>query len=369
MSHEIRTPMNGILGMGRLLNSANLIGKHKDYLNSIQASAQNLIVIINDILDLSKIEAGKMELERIGFKLSDVIKNSTETVNYLAVEKDLFISIHSDETLNNIIILGDPTRLNQILTNLLNNAVKFTSRGEVKLEAQIRSITETHIDVKFSISDTGIGIPEEKLASIFESFSQADSSTTRKFGGTGLGLSICKRLVELQNGEISVESSTKSGTTFHFNVPFEIGCESDIPIPDEVLPGDSLKGTHVLLVEDHKINQVYAISILEDHGINVHLAENGKEAIDLLMKNEYDIILMDMQMPVMDGIEATQLIRTKLKMNIPIIALTANALAGESDKCIQVGMDDFVSKPFKDVELLNKISKFLKTNYITKNEK
>lgn len=360
MSHEIRTPMNGILGMSRLLTSANLQGKHKEYLNSIQTSAQNLIVIINDILDLSKIEAGKMELETIGFKLSDVIKNSIETVNYLALEKDLFISIYSDKILNDKIILGDPTRLNQILTNLLNNAVKFTSYGEVKLETRIRSITDTSVDIQFSVCDTGIGISEEKLESIFESFNQADSSTTRKFGGTGLGLSICKKLVELQNGKISVESSVKKGTSFHFNIPFEIGCEKDIPLTEEALPDDSLRGTNVLLVEDHKINQVYATSILEDHAINVHLAENGKEAIDLLMKNEYDIILMDMQMPIMGGIEATRIIRMDLKMDIPIIALTANALTGESDKCVQVGMDDFVSKPFKDIELLNKISKFLK---------
>jgi PAS domain S-box-containing protein len=362
MSHEIRTPMNGILGMSKLLSSANLSVKHKEYLNSIQTSANNLLVIINDILDLSKIEAGKLVLETIGFRLSEVLKMALETVNYLAIEKDLFITIKSDEKLKDIILIGDPTRLNQILTNLLNNSIKFTERGEIILECKLISADITNPIVQFSVTDTGIGIPSDKLESVFHSFSQADSSTTRKFGGTGLGLSICKTLVELQNGTISVDSIVNKGTSFVFTIPFQIGTENDIPQPAETIITEKFENVKLLLVEDHKVNQVYATSILEIHNIAVDLAENGLEAIQKIKNNTYDIVLMDMQMPVMGGIEATQIIRKELKSTIPIIALTANAISGESEKCLKAGMNEFISKPFTDVELINKIAKLININ-------
>lgn len=362
MSHEIRTPMSGILGMSKLLNGANLSGKHKEYLKSIQTSATNLLVIINDILDLSKIEAGKLTFETIGFRMEDIVKISKETVNYLAIEKDLFITLNIDERLKKMVLIGDPTRLTQILTNLLNNAIKFTNYGEIKVETKIHYESGTGINIEFTVSDTGIGIPEEKLHSIFEIFNQADISTTRKFGGTGLGLSICKKLVELQHGEISVQSTVNKGTCFTFHIPFIIGTENDIPAVEETFSNEGLKGINILLVEDHIVNQVYATSILEDQEIHVDLAENGKEAIDKLRLKNYDLILMDMQMPVMGGIEATQIIRKELNLVTPIIALTANAISGESDKCLNAGMNDFVSKPFKDIELLNKISKLLNIN-------
>lgn len=245
-----------------------------------------MLVIINDILDLSKIEAGKLELETIGFYLNDVIKNSIDSVSYLAAEKDLFISEELESKLNSLVLLGDPTRLNQIFTNLLNNAIKFTTNGEVKLKAQICSHSSSTIEIQFSVTDTGIGIPENKLQTIFESFNQADSSTTRRFGGTGLGLSICKKLVELHKGQIKVESQVNKGTTFIFNISFRLGDVNDLPLQQQESEYEVLKGVNVLLVEDHKINQVYAISVLEDRAINVDLAENGKDAILLLSKKK-----------------------------------------------------------------------------------
>ena len=362
MSHEIRTPMNGILGMSKLLSSADLSDKNRTFLNSIQTSANNLLVIINDILDLSKIESGKLTFEKIGFRLNDIIIESKEIVNYLATEKNLVISIEIDETLSSKILIGDPIRLNQILTNLLNNAVKFTTKGEVKLLCRIASIANNNYNIEFSIIDTGIGIHEDTLKTIFESFSQADASTTRKFGGTGLGLSICKKLVELQNGNISVESKLNAGTTFRFCIPFEKGTERDLPSSEETINTIDLSNIKLLLVEDHKINQAYASSILEIQNIKVDIAENGEEAIEVLKQKTYDIILMDIQMPIMGGIEATKIIREELKLETPIIALTANAFSGESDKYLKAGMNEFVSKPFKDFELTHKIANLLNRN-------
>ena len=361
MSHEIRTPMNGILGMSKLLSAAELSSKNREYLNSIQTSAKNLLVIINDILDLSKIEAGKLTLEKIAFKISHVLKNAVETVNYLAVEKDLFITLDLEEKLIDLIVLGDPTRLNQILINLINNAIKFTTKGEIKIVCSGKIINQKNIQIQFQIIDQGIGIPSNKLNSIFESFSQADTSTTRKYGGTGLGLSICKTLVELQNGTITVESTVNIGTTFLFSIPYEIGDVVDLPSKKDEEIFYAFNNLNLLLVEDHKINQVYAVSILENHKINVDIAENGAEAIEKLKLKKYDIILMDMQMPIMGGLEATKIIRNQLKLFTPIIALTANAIQGESDKCIEAGMNEFVSKPFEEKQLINKIAKLFKS--------
>jgi len=369
MSHEIRTPMNGILGMSKLLSTADLSEKHQTYLDSIKVSASNLLVIINDILDLSKIEAGKLEIEKIGFKLDELIENAILSVDYLAVEKDLFISSKVPDVLRNQILLGDPVRLNQIITNLLSNAIKFTEIGQVELSC--KKVKEEHGEMKllFSVADTGIGIPKNKVMTIFNNFEQVDETTTRKYGGTGLGLSICENLVNLQGGTIWVESAFGEGSTFFFELSFPLATAQDIPEDaTENYNLYDLTGTKVLLVEDHNINQVYATSILENEKIIVDLAENGLVAIEKLQEQSYDIILMDIQMPIMDGLEATSIIREEMKLDIPIIALTANAIKGDSDKYYKVGVNDYLSKPFKDTVLISKIGKLLSKDVLKNND-
>ena len=368
MSHEIRTPMNGILGMSKLLSTADLSEKHQTYLDSIKVSASNLLVIINDILDLSKIEAGKLEIEKIGFKLDELIENAILSVDYLAVEKDLFISSKISDDLNGQILLGDPVRLNQIITNLLSNAIKFTEIGQIALSCEKVKEENGEIKLLFAVADTGIGIPKNKVATIFNNFEQVDETTTRKYGGTGLGLSICENLVNLQGGTIWVESVFGEGSTFLFELSFPLGTIQDIPESGrESSNSYDLTGTKVLLVEDHNINQVYATSILENEKTIVDLAENGLVAIEKLQEQSYDIVLMDIQMPIMDGLEATAIIRQEMKLDIPIIALTANAIKGDSDKYYKAGVNDYLSKPFKDTVLISKMGKLLNKDVIESN--
>lgn len=369
MSHEIRTPMNGILGMSKLLESAKLSSKNQGHLNSIRSSAKNLLVIINDILDLSKIEAGKLELESIGFHLKDLLKTTISSVEYLATEKDLYIELDYQSELDDMVLVGDPVRLGQIVTNLLSNAIKFTQQGKVILSCKSVQKYDEKLCFKFSVQDTGIGIPKDKVRTIFESFKQVDSSTTRKFGGTGLGLSITKQLVDLHHGNIWVESEEGEGTTFSFKITYQLGDKKDLPAnAQEATNKAHLQGLKIMLVEDHKINQVYATSILDEHDVEVKLAENGKQAVDELKANpNYDVILMDMQMPIMGGEEATSVIRKELKLDVPIIALTANALKGDSEKYISKGMNEYISKPFEEEELIHKINK-LTHNVVSTNQ-
>ena len=360
MSHEIRTPMNGILGMSKLLASAKLSDKQRGYLNSIQMSAGNLLVIINDILDLSKIEAGKLELEKVGFRLTDLVTNAVTGIEYLAAEKDLLLTGKVDASLQSAILLGDPVRLGQVLTNLLSNAIKFSERGEIKLHCSELSATSEALKIRFLVADTGIGIPKDRLDKIFENFEQVDASITRKYGGTGLGLSISKLLVDLHDGQLQVESEEGKGSKFFFDISFPLGTEADIPANVQMeTASHDISGVRVLLVEDHYVNQVYATSMLEKEKAVVELAENGAEAIEKLKKHSYDIVLMDNQMPVMGGIEATGVIRNELKLKIPIIAITANAFKGDDKTYLQAGMDAYISKPFKDTELIAKIGKLL----------
>ena len=366
MSHEIRTPINGIAGLINLLAETNPTLDQKKYLNGIQSSAENLKVIINDILDISKIESGKLNFEKIGFIPENQISSVIETFKYRTDEKGLQLSYHIAPEAK-IVLLGDPVRLNQILMNLIGNAVKFTYAGYIKVSAQVEKVTNSRVIMKFTVADSGIGIPGDKMDSIFDSFRQADESVTRRFGGTGLGLAICKQLVELQGGSISVESVEREGTIFSFIIPYDKTGDQDMQKIDanndtrqKIKELGSFDSLSILLVEDNDINQMYSSNILKKWNCKVDIAANGYIALEKIRKNDYHLVLMDIQMPVMDGFETTKNIRTNFttpKSDIPIIALTANAIKGDNVKCLEVGMDDYLPKPFVPEELFNKIIK------------
>ncbi len=355
MSHEIRTPMNAIVGMANLLKKTPLNDTQNEYLNAIITSADNLLVIINDILDITKIESGKLELEKIDFDIRQLVKNIYKSVYYKADEKGLLFEYRIDEQIPRFLV-GDPVRLNQILFNLIGNAIKFTLKGKVSLTVSVKKKTNRQVTLVFDITDTGIGIDEDKIDTIFETFKQEDNSTTRKFGGTGLGLSISKSLVELYGGKLQLKSKKNVGTTFWFEIQFPIGTGENVKTkPTLEINTNPLKNKKILLVEDHEINRFLATTILQQWDADVDIAENGIIAVDKVKNNTYDVILMDVQMPEMGGIEATQIIRKTLHSNVPIIALTANAVKGDAEKCLQAGMNDYLSKPFEPSDLFNKL--------------
>ncbi len=360
MSHEIRTPMNAIVGMSNLLNKTSLNEKQTQYIDALKKSADSLLYIINDILDFSKIGSGKLALENIAFSLHDLLRNLVAAIQYKVDEKGIDLTFDIDPNIHKV-LKGDPIRLNQILLNLVNNAIKFTNKGSVDLECKLIAQTVDVNTIEFNIADTGIGIEADKIDSIFDSFSQADESITRRFGGTGLGLAICKQLVELFGGTIKVQSQLNKGTIFSFVLNLPKGKESELAnhIVEQADVAFDLEGYKVLLVEDNEMNLFLAKTILLDGKMNVDTACNGLEAVDKVMENEYDIILMDVQMPLMSGIEATQKIRTELKLNIPIIALTANAIKGDNDKCLQAGMNAYIAKPFETTTLFSEIAALL----------
>ncbi len=371
MSHEIRTPLNGIIGFTKILLRDGVTDIQRKQLEAVKTSSDILLVLINDILDLAKIEAGQMNIERIGLNLSDLIKTVLGTFELRFEEKELKIGKRYDNKIPQI-LLGDPVRISQILLNLISNAFKFTpNRGQISINVNLMNQDEDRAMVEFVLTDTGVGIPADKLSIIFEPFIQSSSDTARRFGGTGLGLSIVKRLVTLMHGTISIASALDKGTTVTFVLPLRKTTATEISREkDTVLLVDDLKELgklKILLVEDIPVNQFLALTILDDYGFVVDTAENGRMAIELIEKNDYDIILMDLMMPEMGGFEATQFIRAmpSLKARVPIIALTADVNKSDVDRCIIVGMNDYVSKPFNSTDLINKIVRLLKKDKST----
>jgi PAS domain S-box-containing protein len=360
MSHEIRTPMNAIIGIADLLAKTPLSLEQDKYVQIFRRAGNNLLDLINDILDLSKVEASQLELERTGFSLSDLLEKVTEIVAVRAREKGLALicEIAPDVPTD---LVGDPTRLRQVLLNLLGNAIKFTEAGEVGLRVALDTDSPSPAALRFAISDTGIGIPGEKLGAVFERFTQADSSTTRRYGGSGLGLTISKRLVELMGGRIWVESSVGKGSVFYFAAPLEIwvGAKQRTDTLVASGPEPPVPALHILLVEDSPDNRTITVAYLQDTPYRVEIAENGAIACDKFMAGHFDLVLMDRQMPVMDGLTATRVMREWEIANhrppTPIIALTAAALKGDQEKCMAAGCTAYLTKPIKQEVLLRAI--------------
>jgi PAS domain S-box-containing protein len=354
MSHEIRTPMNAIIGFTKVVLKTDLSDKQKEYLTAIKLSGDALIVLINDILDLAKVDAGKMTFEQVPFKMSLSIAAMLHLFEIKIQEKNLeLVKIYDDKIPE--ILIGDPVRLHQIILNLISNAVKFTNRGKIVVGVHMLNENDEKVTIEFSVEDTGIGIAKDKINNIFENFQQATSDTSRLYGGTGLGLSIVKQLVESQGGIISVKSKVNVGSTFSFILNFlktNAETESDLEL---VELNTDIKNIKVLVVEDIALNQLLMKTLLDDFGFEREIADNGKIAIEKLQTSNYDIILMDLQMPEMNGFEATDYIRNKMNSKIPIIALTADVTTVDLAKCKAVGMNDYIAKPVDERLLYNKI--------------
>jgi CheY-like chemotaxis protein len=363
MSHEIRTPMNAIIGFTKVLLKTELSAKQKEYLTSIKMSGDALIVLINDILDLAKVDAGKMTFEQIPFKMSLSIAAMLHLFETKIQEKNLTLVKEYDGRIPEVLV-GDPVRLHQIILNLVSNAVKFTSKGKISISIQLLSEDDEKVTIQFSISDTGIGIPKDKIDKIFENFQQASSGTARLYGGTGLGLAIVKQLVETQSGSISVKSKIDVGSTFSFILPFQ-KTKADVEIEPGIVELDpGITNIKVLVVEDIALNQLLMRTLLDDFGFECDIATNGKIAIEKLQVKTYDIILMDLQMPEMNGFETTEYIRHTMNSLIPIIALTADVTTADLAKCKAVGMNDYIAKPVDDRLLYSKIVAFVKKNML-----
>ncbi len=359
MSHEIRTPMNAIIGFTRVVLKTELTAKQKEYLTAIKMSGDALIVLINDILDLAKVDAGKMIFEKIPFKLALSVDAMLHIFDTKIQEKNLELVVDFDKNIPKV-LLGDPVRLHQIILNLVSNALKFTSQGMITVVVKMLREDDEKVTIEFSIADTGIGIATEKVGRIFENFQQATSGTSRLYGGTGLGLAIVKELVELQGGNIAVKSVLDEGSTFSFILNFTKS-DSDEILETEIIELDTdIKDIKILVVEDMALNQLLMKTLLDDFGFESDITSNGKLAIEKLATKKYDLILMDLQMPEMNGFEATDYIRNTLKSTIPIVALTADVTTVDVAKCKAVGMNDYIAKPVDERLLYSKIVSLLK---------
>ncbi|MRW89629.1 response regulator [Duganella sp. FT80W] len=370
MSHEIRTPMNAVLGVAYLLENTALSPAQKEYVGMIRSSGQGLLNILNDVLDFSKIEAGRMELLPQPFRVRELLDSVATVMMLNASMRGITLEIHADEEVPPVLV-GDGMRLQQILINLVGNAVKFTEQGGVSVRAALDQVGPDGVRVRFSVRDTGIGIDKEQQERLFRAFDQGDASTTRRFGGTGLGLAICRRLTALMGGDIGVSSAPGEGSEFVVTLPFVVA-DADpgqaLPVPAASTPAETvppapesrrLQGLRLLLVEDHPLNQVVARGMLEHAGASVDVAENGQLAVDRLRDaaEDYDMVLMDVQMPVMDGYEATRHIRHTLGLTLPVLAMTAGVMQSEQDLCIAAGMNDFIAKPVDVEQMLDTISR------------
>ncbi len=359
MSHEIRTPMNAIIGFTKVLLKTEFTAKQKEYLHAIKLSGDALIVLINDILDLAKVDAGKMTFEQTPFKMALSISAMLHLFEPKIREKNLKLIKEYDDRIPEVLI-GDPVRLHQIILNLVSNAVKFTNKGEIKVSIQLLSEDDEKATIEFTVADTGIGIPEEKTGKIFENFQQGSSGTSRLYGGTGLGLSIVKQLVEPQGGSIHVKSKVGEGSVFSFALNFPKTTDEAM-LEDEIAELDTeMKSIKVLVAEDIALNQLLMRTLLDDFGFDCDIAANGRIAVDKMQANQYDIVLMDLQMPEMNGFEATDYIRNKLKSEIPIIALTADVTTVDLAKCRAVGMNDYIAKPVDERLLYSKMVGWVK---------